>query len=107
MYHSRLAYYEIYCLNLFLFFYLFFSSLFFITFANFFTFYYTLLFLVLLKEMSTEPIANKSGRPFSEVWNGHMIKGSQTSRGHYAAECSYCHYSWKQGKPHVLREHLA
>jgi hypothetical protein len=51
--------------------------------------------------------ANKSGRPFSEVWNGHMIKGSQTSRGHYAAECSYCHYSWKQGKPHVLREHLA
>ena len=26
--------------------------------------------------MSTE--TNKSGRPFSEVWNGHMIKGVQT-----------------------------
>ena len=26
--------------------------------------------------MSTE--TNKSGRSFSEVWNGHMIKGVQT-----------------------------
>lgn len=56
--------------------------------------------------MSTETL-NKGGQPFSEVWEGHMVKGSQTSRGHYAAKCSYCNYSWKQGKPQVLREHLA
>ena len=57
--------------------------------------------------MSEEPLSHKGGRPFSEVWDGHMVKGSQTSRGHYAAKCSYCNVSWKHGKPHVLREHLA
>jgi hypothetical protein len=57
--------------------------------------------------MSVEPSPNKGGRPFSEVWDQHMIKGSQASRGHYAATCSYCNLSWKQGKPQVLREHLA
>ena len=36
-----------------------------------------------------------------------MVKGLQTSRGHYAAKCSYCDVSWKQGKPQILREHLA
>lgn len=55
--------------------------------------------------MSTE--TNKSGRPFSEVWDSHMIKGAQTTRGHYSATCSYCNAYWKHGKPHVLREHLA
>jgi hypothetical protein len=55
--------------------------------------------------MSTE--TNKSGHPLSEVWDDHMIKGSQTTRGHYSATCSYCHTNWKHGKPHVLREHLA
>lgn len=49
----------------------------------------------------------KKGRRFTEVWNGHMIKGDQKSRGHYAATCSYCNIHWKEGKPHVLREHLA
>ena len=57
--------------------------------------------------MFAEPSSNKSGRPFSEIWDGHMIKGPQVSRGHYSAKCSYCNISWKQGKPHVLREHLA
>ena len=52
-------------------------------------------------------VENKSGCPFSEVWDGHMIKGAQTTRGHYSATCSYCHTNWKHGKPHVLREHLA
>jgi hypothetical protein len=55
----------------------------------------------------TEPIVKKNGRPFSEVWDGHMIKGAQVSRGHYAAVCSYCNCVWKPGKPHSLREHLA
>jgi hypothetical protein len=55
--------------------------------------------------MSTEII--KSGRPFSEVWDGHMIKGAQTTRGHYSATCNYCGINWKHGKPIVLREHLA
>ena len=50
---------------------------------------------------------NKSGHPFSEVWDGHMIKGVQTTRGYYSATCSYCHTNWKHGKLHVLCEHLA
>ena len=36
-----------------------------------------------------------------------MVKGVQKSRGHYAASCSYCNFYWKDGKPHVLHEHLA
>lgn len=49
----------------------------------------------------------RKGRRFTEVWNGHMMKGAQKSRGHYAATCSYCNIHWKEGKPHILREHLA
>ncbi|GES75999.1 ribonuclease H-like domain-containing protein [Rhizophagus clarus] len=57
---------------------------------------------------SSEPSENpRKGRHFTEVWNGHMIKGVQRTRGHYAAICSYCNFYWKDGKPHVLREHLA
>lgn len=57
---------------------------------------------------SSEPSENpRKGRRFTEVWNGHMIKGVQKTRGHYAATCSYCNFYWKDGKPHVLREHLA
>ncbi|CAB4444994.1 unnamed protein product [Rhizophagus irregularis] len=57
---------------------------------------------------SSEPSENpRKGRHFTEVWNGHMIKGVQKTRGHYAATCSYCNFYWKDGKPHVLREHLA
>ncbi|GBB98218.1 hypothetical protein RclHR1_03170014 [Rhizophagus clarus] len=56
----------------------------------------------------SEPSENsRKGRRFSEVWDGHMIKGAQKSRGHYAASCSYCNSYWNNGKPHVLREHLA
>src|ERR1041384_5670185 len=36
-----------------------------------------------------------------------MKKGQQVSRGHYSATCSYCNFSWKHGKPQILREHLA
>ena len=54
----------------------------------------------------SESSTKKSGRPFSEVWEGHMIKGAQASRGHYGAKCSYCGCSWKYGKPQTLREHL-
>jgi hypothetical protein len=67
----------------------------------------SVLFSLLLQKMSEVPLPHKGGRPFTEVWDGHMIKGSPTSRGHYAATCSYCNNSWKQGKPQVLREHLA
>ncbi|GET04043.1 ribonuclease H-like domain-containing protein [Rhizophagus clarus] len=57
---------------------------------------------------SSEPSENpRKGRHFMEVWNGHMIKGVQRTRGHYAATCSYCNFYWKDGKPHVLCEHLA
>ncbi|CAB4443959.1 unnamed protein product [Rhizophagus irregularis] len=57
---------------------------------------------------SSEPSENpRKGRHFTEVWNGHMIKGVQRTRGHYAATYSYCNFYWKDGKPHVLREHLA
>jgi hypothetical protein len=34
--------------------------------------------------------ASKGGRLFSEVWDGHMIKGSQTLRSHYSAKYTYC-----------------
>ena len=47
------------------------------------------------------------GRPSSDVWDTHMKKGQQVSRGHYSATCSYCNFSWKHGKPQILREHLA
>ena len=47
------------------------------------------------------------GRPFSDVWDKHMKKGQQVSRGHYSATCNYCNFSWKHGKPQILREHLA
>jgi hypothetical protein len=41
--------------------------------------------------MTTEDSsANKSGHPFSEVWDGHMIKSSQILRGHYGAKYTYC-----------------
>ncbi|GES85567.1 ribonuclease H-like domain-containing protein [Rhizophagus clarus] len=57
---------------------------------------------------SSEPSENlRKGRHFTEVWNGHMIKGVQRIRGHYAATCSYCNFYWKDGKSHVLHEHLA
>ena len=49
---------------------------------------------------------NKSGRPLSDIWE-HMIQGDKQSRGHYSATCNFCQQFWKQGKPHVLREHLA
>ena len=47
------------------------------------------------------------GRPSSDVWDTHMKKGQQVSRGHYSATCSYCNFLWKHGKPQILREHLA
>jgi hypothetical protein len=48
-------------------------------------------FSVSLEKITTEDSsASKGDRPFSEVWDGHMIKGSQTSRGHYSAKCAYC-----------------
>src|SRR5437870_3337482 len=49
---------------------------------------------------------NKSGHPFSEVWDGHMIKGAQITRRHYSVTCSYCHTNWKHGKSYVLHKHL-
>ena len=36
-----------------------------------------------------------------------MIKGEQRSKGHYSAICNYCKNSWKEGRPRILREHLA
>ncbi|CAB4411425.1 unnamed protein product [Rhizophagus irregularis] len=40
---------------------------------------------------SSEPSENpRKTRHFTEVWNGHMIKGVQKTRGHYVATCSYC-----------------
>jgi hypothetical protein len=51
--------------------------------------------------------SKKKGRRFTEIWNSHMIKGAQKSRGHYAATCSYCNTHWKEEKPHILREHIA
>ncbi|PKK38601.1 hypothetical protein RhiirC2_805522, partial [Rhizophagus irregularis] len=54
---------------------------------------------------SSEPSENpRKGHHFTEVWNGHMIKGVQRTRGHYTATCSYCNFYWKDGKPHVLQE---
>jgi hypothetical protein len=48
-------------------------------------------FSVLLEKMTTEDSsASKGDRLFSEVWDGNIIKGSQTSRGHYNAKCTYC-----------------
>lgn len=56
----------------------------------------------------SEPSENsKKGRRFTEVWKGHITKGAQTTRGHYSATCSYCAFHWREGKPQVLREHLA
>jgi hypothetical protein len=49
---------------------------------------------------------NKSGRPLSDIWE-HMIQGDKQSRGHYSATCSFCQQFWKQGKPQILRQHLA
>lgn len=50
--------------------------------------------------------SNKSGRPPSDIWE-YMTKGERQSKGHYSAICSFCKRNWKQGKPHILREHLA
>src|SRR2546430_5370853 len=47
------------------------------------------------------------GRPFSDVWDKHMKKVQQVSRGNYSATCNYCNFSWKHEKPQILREHLA
>lgn len=57
--------------------------------------------------MSSGPSDKGKGRPPSDIWNTHMIQGSRQSRGHYSATCSYCQQFWKQGRPQVLRAHLA
>ena len=59
-------------------------------------------------EISTEmnKEVNKGGPPFSDIWN-HMKKGPKQSKGRYSATCNYCAMFWKNGKPFVLREHLA
>lgn len=55
---------------------------------------------------TSEPAHNRSGRPFSDIWE-HMVQGEKQSRGHYSATCVFCQWFWKNGKPCVLREHLA
>ena len=58
-------------------------------------------------KMSTSVLQKRKGRNFSDIWDTHMIKGEQRSRGHYSAICNYCKNSWKEGRPRILREHLA
>ena len=55
--------------------------------------YFTVYFITMSKELSSK----KGGRPFLKVWDGHMIKGVKSFRGHYSATCSYCNFSWKNG----------
>ena len=57
--------------------------------------------------MSSGPFEVSKGRPPSDVWCNHMIQGKMQSRGHYSATCSYCRQYWRQGRPQVLRAHLA
>ena len=57
--------------------------------------------------MSTSVLQKRKGRNFSDIWDSHMIKGEQRSRGHYSAICNYCKNSWKDGRSRILREHLA
>lgn len=57
--------------------------------------------------MSSSTSEKSKGRPPSDVWDKHMIQGAKQSRGHYSATCSYCQQYWRQGKPQVLRAHLA
>lgn len=57
--------------------------------------------------MSSGPSEVSKGRPPSDVWCNHMIQGKMQSRGHYSATCSYCWQYWRQGRPQVLRAHLA
>jgi hypothetical protein len=63
--------------------------------------------LELYFQMSILVQQKRKGRNFSDIWDTHMIKGEQSSRGHYSAVCNYCKNSWKEGRPRFLREHLA
>jgi hypothetical protein len=57
--------------------------------------------------MSSNISEKSKGRPLSDIWNRHMIQGAKQSRGHYSATCGYCQQYWRQGRPQVLRAHLA
>ena len=77
----------------------------------FFVIFFLLIFVIFLLrfyfKMSTSVLQKRKGRNFSDIWDTHMIKGEQRSRGHYSAICNYCKNSWKDGRPRILREHLA
>ena len=79
-------------------------------FILYFTFFFVIFHyfsLELYFQMSTSVQQKRKGRNFSDIWDTHMIKGEQRSRGHYSAICNYCKNSWKEGRPRILREHLA
>ncbi|CAG8768510.1 20539_t:CDS:2 [Dentiscutata erythropus] len=47
------------------------------------------------------------GRPPSDLWNTHIKKGKEVSKGHYEGICNYCPYSKHKGSPQDFEEHLA
>ncbi|CAG8620266.1 10293_t:CDS:2 [Dentiscutata heterogama] len=53
--------------------------------------------------------ANKKsgGRPPASLWDVHIKKGNEVSKGHYQGTCNYCSYSQHKGSPQDFEEHLA
>ncbi|CAG8796440.1 14373_t:CDS:1, partial [Dentiscutata erythropus] len=53
--------------------------------------------------------ANKKsgGRPPASLWDVHIKKGNEVSKGHYQGTCNYCSYSQQKGSPQDFEEHLA
>ncbi|KAF0513466.1 zinc finger bed domain-containing protein 1-like [Gigaspora margarita] len=53
-------------------------------------------------------VSKKSGgRPPSDLWNTHIKKGKEISKGNYKEICNYCPYSKYKGSPQDFEEHLA
>jgi hypothetical protein len=46
------------------------------------------------------------GPKFSDIWK-YFIRGNHLGNGHYQATCEFCSTFFKDGRPHILRSHIA
>jgi hypothetical protein len=47
-----------------------------------------------------------AGPKFSDIWK-YFSRGEHLGNGHYQATCNLCSMFFKDGRPHVLRSHIA
>ncbi|CAG8594516.1 23700_t:CDS:2, partial [Gigaspora margarita] len=52
------------------------------------------------------PTRKTSGKPKSIIWESHIKREKQISKGHWSATCNYCNKFWYKGSPATLEDHL-